>query len=854
MASRSLGTLTVDLIAKIGGFAKGMTEAERAADKSGREMQKKMEARAKEVEAAWTKINVALAVGVSGLGVMVGKVVNQAGEIANLANVASSTTGEFQRMAAAAGSVGIQQDKLSDQLKDFTEKVGEFQATGGGGMKDFFENIAPKIGITADAFRGLSGPQALQLYYDSLEKAGVNQQQMSFYLESMASDTTALIPILADGGKMLQSLGDAAEAAGTVMDEKTIAAAQVMQVQMGLLKQQGEGLVTQMVAAMIPTLADVAGEFSKVGIEGSLAGQAGDVFATAFKTVAAVAVGAYGAVSLLGKALGGMAAIADVSWLEDMSLMDRLTPMGAIKQLQNLGELGSKLGAAGRAGKEMLADLDVEAQRLGGTIANIMGAGSGNTDSSASARAIVEQRKALQDAMRNSQGMPVNADAGSKKSGKSQAEKDGDAAIRYLETLKQQAAQVKEMGAYEKLLYDLKQGTLKFSTAAQAKEAEALAIQADFAKDGAKILEEQNRLKEEGKRLTEQTLTPLEQLRAEQEKINSLLAGGHVSPEVAQRALTQAQASTYGAGNDVGKWVKGDVSPLSGGMFDNQTQRYEAEATAEQERYAEQLTRLQEAMATQQMQREQGYALEEQLAQVHADRMEQIEKAKSDLMINNMAAGFGQMATDLSAFSQQFGIENKAMLGVMKTASIAQTVISTYAAAQKAYESMIGIPYVGPALGMAAAAAAVAGGMARVAAIRSQGFADGGYTGPGSKYTPAGIVHAGEGVLSQEDMAALGGPSAFEAFRRSLHSGYADGGYVGTVPAAQPGYAASRYQQAGNVPVVNVIEDSSKAGQIEQGTDAQGQNYTNVFVRNIRNGGEEAAALEATYGLTRRGR
>ena len=134
------------------------------------------------------------------------------------------------------------------------------------------------------------------------------------------------------------------------------------------------------------------------------------------------------------------------------------------------------------------------------------------------------------------------------------------------------------------------------------------------------------------------------------------------------------------------------------------------------------------------------------------------------------------------------------------------------------------------------------------------GFSGGGYTGPGGKYTPAGIVHAGEGVLSQEDMAALGGPSAFEAFRRSLHSGYAVSGYVGTVPAVQPGYAASRYQQAGNVPVVNVIEDSSKAGQIEQGTDAQGQNYTNVFVRNIRNGGEEAAALEATYGLTRRGR
>lgn len=36
MASRSLGTLTIDLIAKVGGFVDGMTKAEREADKNTR--------------------------------------------------------------------------------------------------------------------------------------------------------------------------------------------------------------------------------------------------------------------------------------------------------------------------------------------------------------------------------------------------------------------------------------------------------------------------------------------------------------------------------------------------------------------------------------------------------------------------------------------------------------------------------------------------------------------------------------------------------------------------------------------------------------------------------------------------
>src|SRR5690606_28596009 len=77
---------------------------------------------------------------------------------------------EFQKLAFAAQSVGIESEKLADIYKDVNDRIGDFMATGGGPMADFFENIAPKVGITAEAFKNLSGPQALQLYYDSLVK------------------------------------------------------------------------------------------------------------------------------------------------------------------------------------------------------------------------------------------------------------------------------------------------------------------------------------------------------------------------------------------------------------------------------------------------------------------------------------------------------------------------------------------------------------------------------------------------------------------------------------------------------------------------------------------------------------
>lgn len=57
-------------------------------------------------------------------------------------------------------------------------------------------------------------------------------------------------------------------------------------------------------------------------------------------------------------------------------------------------------------------------------------------------------------------------------------------------------------------------------------------------------------------------------------------------------------------------------------------------------------------------------------------------------------------------------------------------------------------------------------------------FAGGGYTGPGAKFQPAGIVHAGEYVLTQEQVRSLG-IDAIEAFANGgTLPGYAAGGLV----------------------------------------------------------------------------
>lgn len=69
---------------------------------------------------------------------------------------------------------------------------------------------------------------------------------------------------------------------------------------------------------------------------------------------------------------------------------------------------------------------------------------------------------------------------------------------------------------------------------------------------------------------------------------------------------------------------------------------------------------------------------------------------------------------------------NKKYIGLYKTAAIAQAIMDTYSSAQASYKAMAGIPYVGPALGAAASAAAVMAGIANISQIKAATFALGG--------------------------------------------------------------------------------------------------------------------------------
>lgn len=326
----------------------------------------------------------------------------------NQARIAGIGAQQFKILTLAAGEFGVGQDQLVGILKDVNDKVGDFLVTGGGPMKDFFETIAPKVGVTADQFRNLNSADALQLYISSLERAGVSQADMTFYLEALASDLTALLPVFQNNGAAVAAMTAEADRLGLKIDGDLIAAAkranrefEITRDVLGLQLQQAlvrlAPAVSRLVEVLVPAIEQLsrwvgeAGEaFSALSPQGqstaialaAVAAAIGPVLigvgalvaglGPAVKLVAAVGAGivaAFGApVALAVVAIGALAAGVWYFWDELKSAVEWVARFAAdlpSKAVAAVNAFSAKIGEIALAAQTMVTDAVAAVADLG---------------------------------------------------------------------------------------------------------------------------------------------------------------------------------------------------------------------------------------------------------------------------------------------------------------------------------------------------------------------------------------------------------------------------------------------------------------------------------------------------------
>jgi soluble lytic murein transglycosylase-like protein len=261
MATASLGRLTLDLVAKIGNFTEPMTKAERHAKNSSKGITSSFDIAAM----AATALGAAIAgISVGGLVALADQTIQTGSEIKKFSQLSNSSYREFQYYSKGAEIAGISMESFADKMKDMQDRIGDFQQTGGGPLADFFENIAPLVGVTIQQFQKLSGPEALQLYYDSLQKVGATQNDMKFYMEAIISDSSLLIPLLENGGEGFKKWGDAAERANAIMSDEMIENLALAKENVQLLNLQWDGLQATLINNIVPVVQTVADNMDNI--------------------------------------------------------------------------------------------------------------------------------------------------------------------------------------------------------------------------------------------------------------------------------------------------------------------------------------------------------------------------------------------------------------------------------------------------------------------------------------------------------------------------------------------------------------------------------------------------------------
>ncbi|GHB30434.1 hypothetical protein [Salinicola rhizosphaerae] len=727
MATRSLGQLTLDLVARIGSFTGPLEKAKRAAKGDMSDI-------AKSVKTASTAI---VGVGTAAAGAATAVVAftkhaaDNARELQNQSNLANTSVEEFQRWSYATSTVGVEQDKLADILKDTNDRVGEFLSTGSGEMADFFENIAPQIGVTAEQFRNLSGPQALQLYYDSLERAGLSQQDMTFYMESMADETTALIPLLRDGGAAIQSLGEQADQMGIVLDALDIAKLADFANEFDRTQQILTSLSNLLAAELAPYLSTLNDRLvDAAGGAGDFQGAMTSALRTSVEALGPLLDGFQQFRVIDAEVKVAMAsanlAVADfaqdawesLSWFIDTAIAginNLIRGMNAIPGFTDLDLIDSSMGNSEfvEGVRQRAADMRDTLEQYRGELEDIA---SQPLPSTAIDDYLDDVDAKLAAFWAEQDGVPIKTldqwlfKPPSKVTGGMGAGSNTDDPTK---AIRDQIASLKQQAEMVGLTTD--QQTL-FKLAAEG-ATEAQLAQARAALETVAAYDDQQQALEDYRSLVEELRTPEEKLNDTLLKRLDILEAAKVSQDEYADAVARIADAGF---TDAPEYQGLDAS--IGGAFGELGKIDEAQAELE-DWYATQLEMLDNYRSERADLTEQWDAQERDLKQEHEDELARIEQARQVAQLAAAESVFGDLAGLTAAFVGEQSGAYRALFAVSKAAAVAQALINAPSSYSKAYDAVVGIPYVGPALAPIAGATAAAAQVAQASMIQNVGMA-----------------------------------------------------------------------------------------------------------------------------------
>lgn len=264
-----------------------------------------------------------------------------------------------------------------------------------------------------------------------------------------------------------------------------------------------------------------------------------------------------------------------------------------------------------------------------------------------------------------------------------------------------------------------------------------------------------------------------EQVKTKDEKTNDLLktrlellekakATGQLKPGEYEKTRANIYQNTDNQLPSTVRSVVGNTTPTGGqlsGTYGGMQQQYSQLDQAQKDLDAW-LARQEEAYAKAGVITAEGEARMQKTRSDAANAAAVIEAQKNAIITSTtqsmMDSGLSILA---NGFGEQSGIY-KAAFAASKAYAIAQSMVAINAGIAQAAS----LPFPSNLMAMATVAMETANIVSNIKAVADTGFSSGGYTGPGGKYQPAGIVHKGEYIFDQASTNRIG-VSQLEALR-----------------------------------------------------------------------------------------
>lgn len=353
-----------------------------------------------------------------------------------------------------------------------------------------------------------------------------------------------------------------------------------------------------------------------------------------------------------------------------------------------------------------------------------------------------------------------------------------DAATRLLDQIKQQTAALQSQldtsdklnsatqarVKFEQQIADLKSKTQltadQKSILSRSDEILQAYKQQEALQNSVKTLDDYRKMQEQVKTKDERTN---DLLKTRLELLEKAKATGQLKPGEYEKTRADIYQNTDMQLPSTVRNVVGNLTPTGGrlsGTFEGMQGQINEYDQAQQE--------LQRWLAAQ----EEAYAKAGEITAEGEARMTSIRQRAADAnqvieaQKNTIISAATQSLFDSTADIMRTGFgEQSAIYKVAFAASKAFAIADSMVKIQQAIASgAVSAPYPANIIAMASIAAQTASIVSNIQAVSGVGFASGGYTGPGGKYQPAGIVHKGEYVFDQASTNRIG-VSQLEALR-----------------------------------------------------------------------------------------